>query len=271
MTGSRYERIQNDLPWGWWLRSTKKGLEDGEGGIWPNVRTAFWEGRLQMPSTDHAGEQLELLLRVLTAIEAHWRLPAEANHDIFGGDYMFWRFCMCWLASIGMLDVPERGDPLSANLSDEGRAVMRMLQATRNPAWVDLPMGAVVEAVHKANLQGADEAREAALRSFEGGMTPLRHIFARERAGRAHLVTLTSIDLGERMPVRRVVWSISFLDESARDDLFGWLAGRVHRWSDWGGIARAKGAHGLTAHLLNLLVVSPVGHRALRDESESHS
>ena len=48
----------------------------------------------------------------------------------------------------------------------------------------------------------------------------------------------TSIDPVERMPVRRIVWSASFWDAKTRDDLFAWLAERVHRWDDWGEIRR---------------------------------
>ena len=40
-------------------------------------------------------------------------------------------------------------------------------------------------------------------------------------------------------------------DEAA---LFAWLAERVHRWDDWGGIAHRKGADALTSHLLSVVV-----------------
>ena len=255
MTGNRYERVWDGVPWGWWLRATPRGLEDEAGVIWPNVRTAFWEGHLHMSSAHYMGEQLEMMLRVLTAVAAHRQPTSDINGDIFGGDHMFWRFFMHWLDSVGML---KRGDPLHASLSDEGCAVMRMLQATRDPAWIDLPAPAFVEAVHRANRQEGDEAREAALRGFEGGVTHMLQVFARERLGRMYLVTLTSINPRDRMPTRRVVWSASFLDEQVRDDLFGWLAERVHRWEDWDGIARSGSARKLTAHLLGLLVASPV-------------
>ncbi|WP_375382718.1 hypothetical protein [uncultured Sphingomonas sp.] len=259
MTAGRYERVPPDLPWGWWMRAGPGGLEDGEGGVWPDVRTAFWEGRLGMRSGHLVKEQQERMLRVLTSIDMGMVGPQEDRRDLFGGDDEFWRFYMCWLSSVGLTAHSAHAWSVVGHITDEGRAVAGMLRATREPAWIDLPMSGVVEAVRHAGRGAADNVREDALRAFERGMTPLLHVFARERVGRAHLVTLTSIDPTDRMPTRRIAWSASFLMEGDRDDLFGWLAERVHRWDDWGGIARSKGATALTAHLLALLVVSPVG------------
>ena len=225
---TRYERAGDGLPWGWWLRAGTGGLEDGEGGIWPTVRAAFWEGRFGMRSGHVAVEQQELLLRVLTDLDVAG--PGRLVHDVFQGDAFFWRFYMCWLGSVGMTVVPDRRTALDSRLSEEGRAAMLMLQATREPQWADRPMWHVVEAVARANRGGADADREQALRAFERGMTRLPHLFAREGVGGTYLVTLTSIDPSERMPIRRVIWSSSFTDERTRDDLLGWLAERVHRW-----------------------------------------
>ena len=265
-----------DLPWGWWLRIEGGRIHDADGREWKDVREAFWEGRLGLRAEHLAADQQMLLLRVLGSVEARWLPPGESKHDLFGGDMSFWRFYMCWLGSVGLLDLGSNrlgmsGSVLDAPLSAEGRAALLMLRATRNPVWDDLPMPELVEAVHRAGRDGADDAREAALRAFERGMTPLLHLFARERAGRAHLVTLTSIDPRDRMPSRRVAWSASFLDARPRDDLFGWLAERVHRWEDWGEVARLKGARGLTAHLLTLLVVSPIARMSLDDGRRSTS
>lgn len=259
MTAGRYDGVRPDLPWGWWMRAGPNGLEDGEGGVWPDVRTAFWEGRLGMRSGHLAGEQQERLLRVLTLLDIGTTGPEEGRLDLFGGDAEFWRFYMCWLSSVGLTAHSAHAWSVVGGITEEGRAAGAMLRATREPAWVDLPMPEVVEAVRGAGRSMADDAREEALRAFERGMTPLLHLFARERAGRVHLITLTSIDPRDRMPTRRVAWSASFLDQDDRDDLFGWLAERVHRWDDWGGIARSRGASALTAHLLSLLVISPIG------------
>jgi hypothetical protein len=217
------------------------------------VRQAFWEGHLGFPPTHLVREQLELLLRVLASIERHWVGQAETKDDLFCGEMLFWRFYQCWLLSIGLLTISPRGDPLSAGLSDEGQSVLLMLQATREPEWIQLPFDSVLDALREAGQTGADYERERALRAFEEGVAHLPHLFAREVVHGRHLVTLTMLDTVARMPMRKVVWSLSFPADRVRDDFFAWLADRVHRWEDWGEIAYSKGADALTQHLLGLL------------------
>lgn len=254
MAGSA--RHVGDLPWGWWLRAGERALEDEDGRTWRTVRDAFWQGRLDFPAIHFAEEQHELLLRVLTGIDARWLAGDESKHDLFGGDMMFWRFYQCWLASIGLLETGGRASALEAPLSAEGRSIMLMLQATRQPEWEDVPLADVVEAIASARADAASEARERALGAFEREVGLRRHVFARERVGRQHLITLTGISTATRMPTRRVMWSQAFADERHRDDLFAWLAQRVDRWDDWGRLAYHSGADGLTAHLLTLVIAT---------------
>ena len=240
-------------PWGSWLRVFDSSVEDAEGRRWRSVRQAFWEGHLGFPPTHLASEQVELLTRVLVAIDHNWINANEHRHDLFGGAMLFWRFYQCWLSSIGLLEAGPRVEPLSATLSDEGRSVMAMLQATREPAWVDLPFNAVVDIVRGAGRGVAEEDRERALRAFERSVASRPQVFAREFLNGAHLVTLTILDLRARMPMLKVVWSQGFVEESVRDDFFAWLAMRVGRWEDWAEIAYRTGADALTRHLLGLL------------------
>ena len=114
-------------------------------------------------------------------------------------------------------------------------------------------MAAVVAAV-TASAGPDAEVRERALITFEQQVGFRRHLFARENLGRRYLVTLTGLKVGARMPTRNIAWSQSFADANSRDDLFAWLAERVHRWDDWGEIAYRKGASALTCHLLSVIV-----------------
>lgn len=156
-----FDRHAGDLPWGWWLRANPRGYEDAAGRHWSSVRDAFWEGELGFPPVHFAPEQHELMLRVMTAISASW-FGTESNHDVFGGDMMFWRFYQCWLASIGMVETSEGRNVFDGGLSSLGKAVLMMLQATREPEFERLPMAAVVAAVSAS--KGLDaEARERAL------------------------------------------------------------------------------------------------------------
>lgn len=262
--------LRNDdasgLQWGWWLRVNGRGLEDGEGRTWRSVRDAFWQGLLGFPDIHVAPEQHELMLRVLTAIDLRGARAAEDRNDLFDQNMMFWRFYMCWLSSIGLLQTEDRVSPLQTSLSDLGRSVMLMLQATREPDWVNLPIRSVIDAVRTADHGPLDVGREKALVAFESEVARRPCVFARERLHHSHLVTLTGIGAGARMPVLRVMWSQAFADETARDDFFAWLAERVDRWDDWAVIAYSKGAKALTQRFLSLMMEGG----ALRPATKGH-
>lgn len=189
----------------------------------------------------------------MTAIVTDWRGVEEHQHDVFNGDMMFWRFHQSWLASIGMVEMTPGDSALHAPLSALGRSVLLMLQATREPEFERLPMTAVMAAA-TADCTLDGEAREHTLKAFEREVGFRRHVFARESIGTSHLVTLTGITAGARMPTRNVAWSQSFPNAHSRDDLFAWLAERVHRWDDWGKLAHHQGATALTSHLLSVIV-----------------
>lgn len=252
MAVAEFERHLGELPWGWWLRAGPHGLEDADGRTWRSVRDAFWQGELGFPPAHFAPEQHELMLRAMTAIHSGSR-GSESRHDLFDGDMQAWRFHWCWLTSIGMIAAPSVGNPLQGELSALGRSVLLMLQATREPEFERLPMPAVMAAVTAA--KGLDaEARERALLLFEREVGFRRHLFARERVGTRYLVTLTGITIGARMPTRNVAWSQTFVDAASRDDMFAWLAERVHAWDAWGELAYNKGADALTRHILAVIV-----------------
>ncbi|MFD1787701.1 hypothetical protein ACFSC3_08960 [Sphingomonas floccifaciens] len=247
--------IDHDLPWGWWLRAHGGKLQDEHGRLWLSVRDAFWQGRLCFPEVHFAPEQQELMLRTLSALRRRWLSGAENRHDLFNGDMMIWRFYMCWLASIGMLELTVGRSALEAPLSAEGRSVLLMLQATRDPEWERLPIDELLETVSYARSAEQDE-KERRLVAFEKETSFRRHQFARERVGRSYVVTLTSVAVDARMPTRRVTWSQAFVDPNVRDALYEWLAERVDCWETWGGIAYRRGADAFNSHLLSLVIAS---------------
>jgi hypothetical protein len=226
------------------------------------VREAFWQGELGFPEVHFGPEQHELMLRTMSSLASPRSDRSESMHDLFGGDMMFWRFYMCWLASIGMIATRgaagERGSPLEGKLGPEGMSVLMMLRATRDPAWEALPIAEVLDAVASSLRRPGYGERERVLREFERSVGVRRHVFARERVGRSHLVTLTGFASGPgiRMPTRRVTWSQAFTDASPRDDLFAWLAVRAERWDDWGEMAYSRGGEAFGRHLLGLLAAS---------------
>lgn len=238
-------------PWGWWLRVVGGFIEDPQGRRWSSVRDAYWEGHLGFPAAHVVPEQHELLLRVLMALDRPYGDGTERRHDLFGGDMVFSRFYTCWLHAVGLTEPAGHGLTLEDRLSEEGRSVLAMLQATRDPGHAVLSFEGVRQAARAAGRTGADDAREEALRSFERGASRMQFVFAREALSGRPVVTLTGVT-GGRMPLRRVMWSLSFPDAGVRDDFFAWMAGRVDRWEDWGAMAYRKGADALTTHLLVL-------------------
>lgn len=181
-----------NLPWGWWLIRSGSMFEDADGRRWVSVREAFWHGRLRFPVTSSTQEQLELLLRLLLSVQYRLRPGMERASAFFHDDLVLESFHMCWLASVGLLDSGEPDDfkgwsyPVSTSLSPEGRSPMLMLQATREPAWADLPASELLDAIAAAHRDHADEARERAIEAFEAFEASVRrlpYVFERARIG----------------------------------------------------------------------------------------
>lgn len=253
MATARERHRPGDLPWGWWLRANGAHFEDEDGRKWASVRDAFWRGELGLPDTHAVREQLEFLLRVLLSVDMAERGESERRFDLFRGNLVLWTFYMCWLGTVGLL---QRGS--TDDLSPEGRSVLMMLIATRDPEWEDLPIADVMAAVVAASRDPSDRDRERALQDFEHAVGLRRHVFARETVGQSHAITLTSMANRSpaRMPVRRVTWSLAFDDQIVRDDLFAWIAARVDHWDAWGRMAYGRGGGAFTQHLLGQVVAS---------------
>lgn len=242
-----------EIPWGWWLRVNGSVVEDGKGGAWDSVRAAFWTGQLGFPASAKFQEQIELLLRVLTALHLRPDEHTESLYDLFTGDHMFWRFYICWLASVGLVAPHDDRLGLTPELSPEGRSVLLMLQATRDSLWCEVPMSEVTAAVLTAKGERLG-ALEATLKAFEVEVAGRPHVFARERLHKQPVITLTASCRGARMPLRRVVWSMSFPHAGERDAFFLWLSRRLDRWDAWGELAYHDGAEALTRRILQLKI-----------------
>ncbi|WP_260449509.1 hypothetical protein [Sphingomonas melonis] len=257
MATARERHRPGELPWGWWLRANGNFLEDEEGRRWASVRDAFWQGEMGFSDKRVAEKQSEFLLRVLLSADMAERGESERRYDLFNGNPIFWDFYMCWLGTMGLLKDGSKDD-----LSPEGRSVLMMLIATRDPEWEDLPIADVIAAVIAASRSQSERDREQALQHFERAIGLRRHVFARETVGRTQAITLTSMASGSpaRMPTRRVVWSLAFDDVVVRDDLFAWIAARVDQWDHWGSLAYSRGSTALTQHLLGLIVASGSSH-----------
>lgn len=255
-----YEQRRNaNLPWGYWLTAqgevySTPPLADEEGRQWNSVREAFWISRLGMgpiARTDVMNSELELLLAVLVAIDRRVIGIEESAYDLFGG----WdraRHYGAWLHGQGLVEfVP--GCDFNTDLSAEGHAVLLMLASTRSPRDAPMPIGlASLKPYHGLNLGMDEEARERIMAEQERAAALLQYRFQREVVGSSMAIVLVGDALGPNVPLRRKLWSLTFVDTYARDRMYLWLHERIDRWKSWGELAYERGARELSEHLLQL-------------------
>lgn len=263
------------LPWGSWLRVESGpgsvAYVDHEGRRWPDVRAAFWQGRLGMSGRNHhvRDEQLELVLAALAASYRNGRHQVEHANDIFGGSVLLYRFHRYWMQSVGLIAGGLDDDPFDAQPTAEGGAVIAMLLATRTPDVHGVPIGR--EAIRiMGRAPGAADARDPErLHAFEKDAARLVNAFVRDALGSTPVVALHYRDPSGVMPMVRTTWSAPFADDGSRDAFFGWLVERVDRWDAWGSIAYRGGGAALTQRFLALLAVGLADRGATRHAAAS--
>jgi hypothetical protein len=238
------------LPWGYWARQDPAidGLIDEDGTAWPSLRHYFWQARLGMPSLGSykVDEGCELLLSILHALMNRMTGFEAAVADLFGGGWQSQRHYMAWLQGQGMIKDRE--------VTVEGRAAARMLAATRS---VNAPDLAPLDFPTLAGMNGLDRGRtrkerEQVMAAQEALGRALRYRFVREPVAGKSGIKLIGHEMGDAIPLTRVLWALSFPDDYARDRLFGWLAHHLDRWQAWGEMAADGGSRSLTEHLLLL-------------------
>lgn len=260
------ERRDPALPWGYWLRTSPQSsgrVLDETGREWPSIREALWCGRLGMPSlstsqddcarprfrNERQGEELfELLIAVLSVCgRIEGASAREAGVDMFSGTHAAW---LMLVHQIEAWDLAARRDDAEPLLTDEGRAVLLMLRATRPPELHLVPPG----------RRAMDILAEG---GFEHVANPhvdldkLRVTFSREEFGRRPMIVLIDRRTAKgRMPVVETIWSMTFDRRDMRDRFFAWLAARSDRWEALGDMARRDGSGALSAHLLAVYMAS---------------
>lgn len=252
-----YEAGRNPaLPWGYWLTAVGEvdgwpPLLDEQGRQWNSVREAFWISRLSMgpiARTQDMHAELEFLLAVLAAIDARTIRVEEKAVDLFGS----WdrsRFYAAWLHGQKLV-APVPGSGLQTTLSPEGFAVLLMLASTRSPTDAPLPVGLpTLRSYHGLDPAADFEVRQRAMAARELAADQLQYRFVRENIVTAPGIVLVGDALGPNVPLRRKLWSMTLLDDYARDRMYLWLLERVDRWQPWGEMAYRRGARALSEHL----------------------
>jgi hypothetical protein len=246
------------LPWGHWLRlkagSPSMLLVDEEGREWRSLREAFFHGQLgfAVAAGRFREAELERILAFLLASDRN-RVGGPAIHstiDLCGNSDELWRFYILWLTAQGLLGNRYTSDALAGELTDEGRAVAKMLLATRPTDLAAFHPG--VEAFLYAEGKTKEIDRPAFQRPDQG-VAHLTHVFVRERLHDHPAISLIFRDLGGRIPLIRTLWVQTFTTEACRDGYFEWMSERIDRWNAWGEMAYRKGAALLTQHLLATL------------------
>lgn len=224
------------------------GLMDEEGRVWPTLRDYLWIGRLGMTSSQAypVDEGCELLLAILHAMSNRMVFEEQAVQEFFLGIWREARHFLAWLQGQGLIE--------SREVTLEGRAVMRMLAATRE---IDAPDLAPLDfpTLHSWNWleRGITrQRRERVMKTQEALGRMLRYRFIRQAVAGKPAIALIGYEMGNNIPLCRVLWTLSFPDDHARDRLFGWLAHHLDRWQAWGELAADDGSRALSEHLLLL-------------------
>lgn len=255
MSGKRipYEQLRNpNLPWGYWCiaEEGKPGITDEYGEHWPSLRSYLWFGRLGMGGSSNHGleEQHELLLAVLAAIARGVVGIEGLARDMFLGGWEAARHYECWLSGHKLV----KGG-FSGALTPEGHAVLVMLASSRSAKSAAIPIGLPVIAPKRGYDWGATrDERERIIAANEAFAQGLPNRFERTDLGGDPGIKLTGLPEGPNIPLARVLWTLRFTDDHARDRFYVWLIDRLDRWQDWASIARRDGAQALSEHFLAL-------------------
>lgn len=188
----------------------------------------------------------EVLLTVLHALMNRTVNFEEAVLDLFGGGWQQTRHYLAWLSGRGVTNGRE--------VTVEGRAIVRMLAATRSVNAPDLaPLDFPTWQEFGGLYAGPNrEEREKLLAAQEAMGRTLRYRFVREPVAGKPAIKLIGLEIGNNIPLTRVLWTMSFPEDYARDRLFAWIAHRLDRWQDWGELAADHGSRALSEHLLQL-------------------
>lgn len=215
-----------DVAWGYWLRKDPdtKGLVDDNGEVRESLRHYLWHDRLSMGSVLNLDLASEQLLAVLHAASNRRVAQEEAVHEFF---FEVWRESWHYRAWLEGQDLTERGE-----VTVEGRAILRMLAATRRRDVADLaPLD--FPTLHPWN--GLDSGttrarREQVMAVLEAVGRALRYRFVREPIAGRPAIKLIGYEMGNNIPLTRVLWTLTFPDDYARDRQFAWIAHRLDRW-----------------------------------------
>lgn len=248
-----YEQRRNpNLPFGYWCIADpdrSPHLIDELGRRWPSLREYIWCGRLGMArgSNWHFTAMTEFLLAVLAALDRRVVHIEEQVIDLFEGAWDIAHHYGAWLEG------HKLSEGLTGDLTPEGRAILVSLASTRGAEAAPIPIGLPTVAPWRGFDGGETHIeRERIFKVNETFALDLLGRFVRECISGDPGIKLVGAPAGANIPLGRVLWTMSFGDDHARDRFFAWLIHRLDRWEAWMKIARKDGAQALTEHFLRL-------------------
>jgi len=248
-----YEQRRNpNLPWGYWCTvdpDHDPHLIDDSGRRWDSLRHYLWCGRLGMArgAAYELENQTELLLSALAAIDRRTCYIEEQVIDLFKGSWDLARHYGSWLKGHRV------ADGLTGGITHEGHAMLVTLASTRSAGAAPVPIGLPTIAPARGLDHGSTRAeRERVFKANETFALGLPGRFVREVITERPGIKLVGVPEGENVPLGRVLWTMTFGDDFARDRMFAWLIHRLDRWPAWTERARREGAQGLSDHFLQL-------------------
>jgi hypothetical protein len=255
-------RAWSDVPmWGGHLEidhdHSGKHFVDADGNRFGSLREAFWRGRLNM--ADYESSTTEVMLETIQAAlsaKAFRDVPRNSEvTDIYDGSSRFFWFVTHWIHSEGLSLVSENnGSPSGGEISEAGKAVLLMLDATRPGDRAGLRTGRTSIAALAAAVEAARVDRNGieTLETISAGW-PSR--FVRVEIGEKPAITLKCRPNEAKMPITRTVWSLPFMVEHSRDVMFEWICDHVDRWDDWAEKAYRSGGAELTRRMLVMMAM----------------
>jgi len=240
------------LPWGYWLQHEPhyREVRDEEGRVWPSLHDYFYTHRLGLEpfNPSFLEHSMRRMLAAFCAIERRGAGIEELAIEVFDGKRDVARHFLMQCESERLTD---RG-----MLTVEGRAVLHMLELTQAPDMPAIPVGvADMPRVHPDDTSIGPEERERVFGAQEAfARDNLRFRFIREKVVSSPGIKLVGLALGRPMPFTRVIWSMEFANDAARDRMFAWLTLRLDRWADWAELVLKSSAQTLTERLLQLML-----------------
>lgn len=261
---SRREKIDPDMPWGWWLIRDGDKVRDDDGRTWPSLTKALkdhlWP---KLGWQDAPRHSVDVLLRTLEVLDEHGKFDTAAIEQLFAGNRDWADWFEAWLVEVGLAREGDRHF-IHFALTDLGRSVLLMLKHVSSEERHTLSMREI--RMETGAQSAVSERALARVEEIQNKWPPKANKVFRDTAGSQFVIKFSHFDRFSKdsggMPISRVVWSMSFRDEALRDQFYAWMCEHSFHWDQWGTLAEHRGARALSERLLTIRIQEQAGFEA---------